>query len=78
LSLPPLRAIILRDWYKRYYAPNNATLVVVGDVWADEVIALAKKYFGIYTTAYPKHRHCVCLSWFLDLAQEKTRYIRKP
>ncbi|CAC9979996.1 FIG015547: peptidase, M16 family [uncultured Gammaproteobacteria bacterium] len=38
----------LRDWYKRYYAPNNATLVVVGDVWADEVIALAKKYFGIY------------------------------
>jgi zinc protease len=38
----------LRDWYERYYAPNNATLVVVGDVQADAVIALAKKYFGAY------------------------------
>ena len=35
-----------RDWYSRWYAPNNATLVVAGDVKADEVIALAKKYFG--------------------------------
>ena len=33
-------------WYQKWYAPNNATLVVVGDVKADEVIALAKKYFG--------------------------------
>jgi zinc protease len=35
-----------RDWYARWYAPNNATLVVAGDVKADEVIALARKYFG--------------------------------
>jgi zinc protease len=35
-----------RDWYARWYAPNNATLVVAGDVKADEVIALAKKHFG--------------------------------
>ncbi|MBW8371358.1 MAG: insulinase family protein [Thiobacillus sp.] len=35
-----------RDWYARWYAPNNATLVVAGDVKADEVIALAKRYFG--------------------------------
>ena len=35
-----------RDWYKRWYAPNNATLVVAGDVSADAVLALAKKYFG--------------------------------
>ncbi len=35
-----------RDWYKRWYAPNNATLVVAGDVKADAVLALAKKYFG--------------------------------
>ncbi len=36
-----------RDWYARWYAPNNATLVVAGDVKADEVIAMAKRYFGV-------------------------------
>lgn len=36
----------LRAWYQRYYAPNNATLVVVGDVKPEEVEALAKRYFG--------------------------------
>jgi zinc protease len=35
-----------RDWYKRWYTPNNATLVVVGDVNPQQVFALAKKYFG--------------------------------
>ncbi len=36
----------LRGWYQRYYAPNNATVVVVGDIKAKEVFQLAKKYFG--------------------------------
>ena len=35
-----------RDWYARWYVPNNATLVVAGDVNAGDVIALAKRYFG--------------------------------
>ena len=34
------------DWYRLWYAPNNATLVVVGDVNSDEVISLARQYFG--------------------------------
>lgn len=41
----------VRAWYRRWYAPNNATLVVVGDVKPREVFALAKKYFG---TAKPR------------------------
>lgn len=36
----------LQAWYDTYYAPNNATLVVVGDVDYNEVINTAKKYFG--------------------------------
>lgn len=36
----------LRDWYQKWYAPNNATIIVVGNVKAEEVFALAEKYFG--------------------------------
>jgi len=36
----------LSAWYQKWYAPNNATVVVVGDVVADEVYALAKEHFG--------------------------------
>jgi len=35
-----------RAWYHRWYAPNNATLVVVGDVDPQQVLKLAKQYFG--------------------------------
>lgn len=35
-----------RNWYTRWYAPNNAVLVVVGDVKAEDVFRLAQKYFG--------------------------------
>jgi len=33
-------------FYSRYYAPNNAILVVAGDVTLDEVKALAEKTYG--------------------------------
>ena len=36
----------LQDWYKTWYAPNNATLVIVGDVEPTEVLAQVKRYFG--------------------------------
>jgi zinc protease len=35
-----------REWYRDWYLPNNATLVVVGDVDTKEVLKLAKQYFG--------------------------------
>jgi zinc protease len=34
------------DFYRRYYAPNNAVLLVAGDVTAEQVHALAEKYYG--------------------------------
>ena len=34
------------DFYHANYAPNNAILVVAGDVKPDEVLALAKQYYG--------------------------------
>lgn len=36
----------VQDWYHRWYAPNNATVVVVGDVDPQEVKKLADQYFG--------------------------------
>jgi zinc protease len=36
----------MRQWYQAWYAPNNATLIVAGDVKADEVYRLAQKYFA--------------------------------
>jgi zinc protease len=35
-----------REWYARWYAPNNAIVVVAGDVAAADVFALAERYFG--------------------------------
>ncbi len=36
----------VRDWYRRWYVPNNATLVVVGDVNHAEVFAWARDTYG--------------------------------
>jgi zinc protease len=35
-----------RDWYRQWYAPNNAYVVVVGDVDHREVFRLAQKFYG--------------------------------
>jgi len=44
-----LKSITLEDmkgFYEKYYAPNNAVLVLSGDVNPDKAHKLAKKYFG--------------------------------
>jgi zinc protease len=36
----------LKDYYQKYYAPNNAVMFIVGDVKPEEVFSLADKYFA--------------------------------
>src|SRR5215831_5384207 len=36
----------LFGYYRRYYIPNNATLVIVGDVNADDAVKRAEEQFG--------------------------------
>jgi zinc protease len=49
-----------KDWYRRWYAPNNATLVIAGDVKAAEVFALAQRYYGkIPKRVLPVRRHLI-------------------
>jgi zinc protease len=46
-----------RDWYRQWYAPNNAYVVVVGDVDHREVFRLAQKYYGAHKTqALPERK----------------------
>jgi zinc protease len=41
-----IRTSQIRDYYKRHYMPNNATVVVVGDVDKSAALAMVKRYFG--------------------------------
>ena len=36
----------LKHWYRSWYAPNNATLIIVGDIDVEQVKMLATRYFG--------------------------------
>ncbi|MGV3628961.1 MAG: M16 family metallopeptidase [Betaproteobacteria bacterium] len=45
-DLEHLSVADIRVFYDQWYGPNNATVVVVGDVVPAEVFALAEQYFG--------------------------------
>lgn len=45
-DLENMRPQDARDWYRRWYAPNNAYVVVVGDVDHRKVFDLAKNLYG--------------------------------
>jgi len=45
-DLENMRVEDARGWYRRWYAPNNAIITVVGDVNSKEVFVLADRYFG--------------------------------
>jgi zinc protease len=44
-SLEKLQLDTLKHWYQRWYAPNNAVLVIVGDVAPSSAMLDVKKYF---------------------------------
>ena len=59
-----------RKWYLKWYVPNNATLVIVGDVKPKNVIKLAKKYFGSIPRGRLPERHIP-----VEPIQNKTRSV---
>jgi zinc protease len=74
-DLERLRVEDLRRWYRAHYAPNNATLVVVGDVTPGEVKRLALKHFGPLkpSSLAPRER-----SQALEQAGERRMVLRAP
>jgi zinc protease len=45
-DLQNMTASDARDWYRSWYKPNNATVVITGDVNAQQVLASVEKYYG--------------------------------
>jgi zinc protease len=61
-SMEDLNAGSLEDvheWFDRYYGPNNATLVIAGDVETEAALEKVKHYFGGIAPAAPIERHDV-------------------
>ncbi len=65
----------LKDYHKTYYAPNNAVVVIAGDVTVKQVKKLAKKYFEpIKAQPKPKAVHTV----EPEQIGERRTYVHKP
>jgi zinc protease len=47
----------VKEWFKTYYGPSNAVVVVAGDVKAEEVKAKVERYFGDIPPGPPVARH---------------------
>lgn len=47
----------VREWFRFYYGPSNAVLVLAGDVDAKIALALVEKYFGAIPPGPPVRRH---------------------
>jgi len=45
-EMAQLDDVAAKDFYRAHYAPNNAILVVAGDVRAPDVLAMAERHFG--------------------------------
>ena len=72
-----LEAITIRDmeaFYRRYYSPENATAVVVGDFEVGEAAALLEKHFGKIPKS-PAFRKRPALFEF-DQKSERRAYVR--
>ncbi|MFN7038043.1 MAG: M16 family metallopeptidase [Alphaproteobacteria bacterium] len=49
----------VRSFYKTYYRPENAVLVVAGDITMEKLKPLAEKYYGYITVPKIKHKEIV-------------------
>jgi zinc protease len=64
----------VRDFYRTYYVPDNATLVVAGDFQTAEVLDAAKKYFG----DIPKGQQPIVRNTVKEPAHHMERRITNP
>lgn len=58
----------VREWFRSYYGPSNAVLVLAGDVDARTAVALVEKYFGAIPPGPPVRRHS---RWIAKMSGER-------
>jgi zinc protease len=51
MSLFAVNPLMLKEMYRQWYVPNNAALIVTGDVKAEKVFSEARKHFGRWRRA---------------------------
>lgn len=56
MTLFSANAYVLKQLYETWYVPNNAALVVTGDVQADRVFGEVRKHFGRWKRAADPHK----------------------
>ncbi len=74
-SMEDLEAATLEDvheWFRSWYGPNNAVLVIAGDVDADDVRDRVEKYFGDIP---PGPEQAKLKRWTVRLDQDKREII---
>ncbi|HEX5008212.1 MAG TPA: pitrilysin family protein [Hyphomonadaceae bacterium] len=58
----------VRDWFRTWYGPSNAVLVLAGDIKPDEAKAKVEKFFGEIPSGPPVSHP---KSWVPELAQDQ-------
>lgn len=73
-----LEALTQQDllaFYKKYYVPNNATLLAVGDLDPEDFFTQAEQYFGALEPGYTKTKKLIPIVH--DLAQQSITLYRE-
>ena len=58
----------VKEWFKKYYGPNNAVIVLSGDIDAEESKPYMEKYFGALQSGLVQKRK---ISLFLVILASK-------
>ena len=61
----------LRDFYRRFYQPDNAVLVIAGQFDTEQALALTNKYFG----TIPRPERTLNRTWTEEPAQDGERLV---
>ncbi|MDZ7644472.1 MAG: pitrilysin family protein [Woeseiaceae bacterium] len=75
-SMADVNAASLEDvheWFETYYGPNNAVLVIAGDVHPEEVLRKVRTYFGDIEPGPPIAKH---ERWTVRLDQDKREILQ--